>query len=150
MGEGLLVHRHHDDRTRRKTQAGSRRMRESAVMRHRGLWRVVGVGTLVVTAYALWRVVDTARALDDGEELSPLPAPATAASAPLPHLVPPGPAPWLDPDSGACPATHPVKAKLRSGIFHVPGGASYERTVPDRCYVDPAAATADGLRRARR
>jgi hypothetical protein len=123
-------------------------------MRHRGLWRVVGVGTLVVTAYALWRVVETARVLDDDEELSPLPAPATAASAPRavarPHLVSAAPAPWLDPDGRACPATHPVKAKLASGIFHVPGGASYERTAPDRCYVDPAAATADGLRRARR
>jgi len=147
MGEGLLVHRHHDDRTRRKTQAGSRRMRESSVMRHRGLWRVVGVGTLVVTAYALWRVVETARELDDGEELSPLPAPRAGAR---PHLVPAGPAPWLDPDGRACPATHPVKANLRSGIFHVPGGPSYQRTVPDRCYLDPAAAAADGLRPARR
>ena len=115
---------------------------------------MVGVGTLVVTAYALWRVVETARVLDDGEERSPLPAPAMAASAPRavarPHLVPAGPAAWLDPDGGACPATHPVKANLRSGIFHVPGGASYERTVPDRCYLDPAAAAADGLRPARR
>ncbi len=111
---------------------------------------MVGVGTLVVTAYALWRVVGTARALDDDEELWPLPAPAAASSAPRPHLVAAGPAPWLDPDGRVCPATHPVKANLRSGIFHIPGGASYERTVPDRCYVDAAAAVADGLRPARR
>jgi hypothetical protein len=39
-----------------------------------------------------------------------------------------------------------VKAKLASGIFHVPGGANYARTRPDRCYVSPQAAEADGLR----
>jgi hypothetical protein len=51
---------------------------------------------------------------------------------------------------GACPATHPVKAKLASGIFHVPGGGNYERTKPDRCYVSAEAAEADGLRAAKR
>ena len=35
---------------------------------------------------------------------------------------------WVEPDDGACPASHPVKAKLASGIFHVPGGANYDRT----------------------
>jgi hypothetical protein len=39
-----------------------------------------------------------------------------------------------------------VKAKLASGIFHVPGGANYARTVADRCYLSPEAAEADGLR----
>ena len=51
---------------------------------------------------------------------------------------------------GTCPATHPVKAKLASGIFHVPGGGNYDRTNADRCYVDAAAAEADGLRAAKR
>jgi len=119
------------------------------VMQHRGLWRAVGVGTLVVSAYALWRVVETARVLDD-EDLSPRPAPALATSVvpavSRPDVVPARPAAWLDPDGRACPTTHPVKANLRSGIFHVPGGPSYQRTVPDRCYLDPAAAAADGLR----
>jgi hypothetical protein len=39
-----------------------------------------------------------------------------------------------------------VKGKLASGIFHVPGGANYDRTRPDRCYADAGAAEADGLR----
>ena len=44
---------------------------------------------------------------------------------------------FAEPDAdGSCPATHPVKAKLASGIYHVPGGGNYERTKPDRCYVD--------------
>jgi hypothetical protein len=58
-------------------------------------------------------------------------------------------APWMEPVDGACPATHPVKAKLASGIYHEPGGRNYDRTNPDRCYVDAAAAEADGLRAAK-
>jgi hypothetical protein len=60
-------------------------------------------------------------------------------------------APWLDPlADGTCPETHPVKAKLSSKIFHVPGGLAYERTTPDRCYRDAATAEADGFRAAKR
>ena len=57
---------------------------------------------------------------------------------------------WVDPEAGACPASHPVKAKLSSKIFHLPGMANYERTNPDRCYLGAAEAEADGLRPAKR
>ena len=57
---------------------------------------------------------------------------------------------WVEPVGGACPASHPVKASLSSGIFHVVGGLFYERSRADRCYRDAAAATADGLRQAKR
>ena len=60
------------------------------------------------------------------------------------------PKPWVDPVGGECPGTHPVKAKLSSKIFHLPGGINYARTQPDRCYIDAAAAEADGLRPAKR
>ena len=56
------------------------------------------------------------------------------------------PEPWVLPEDGACPVSHPVKAKVASGIFHLPGSTHYERTRPDRCYRDEAAAVADGLR----
>lgn len=57
---------------------------------------------------------------------------------------------WVEPTGdGTCPTTHLVKAKLESGIFHVPGGQFYERTRPDRCYRDAASAEADGLRQAK-
>lgn len=56
---------------------------------------------------------------------------------------------WVEPDGSACPAGHPVKAKLASGIFHLPGMRAYERTTPDRCYASAEAAEADGLRRAK-
>ena len=57
---------------------------------------------------------------------------------------------WVEPEGGACPAGYPVKAKLASKIFHLPGMGHYERTSPDRCYADAADAEADGFRAAKR
>ena len=57
---------------------------------------------------------------------------------------------WVDPVNGECPPTHPVKAKLSSGIYHLPGMVAYARTHPDRCYLDAATAETDGLRPAKR
>jgi hypothetical protein len=52
-------------------------------------------------------------------------------------------------EDGSAPASHPIKAKESSGIFHVPGGRFYDRTKPDRCYPTAAAAEADGYRRSK-
>lgn len=57
---------------------------------------------------------------------------------------------WVEPRGSDCPSAHPVKAKLSSMIFHLPGMANYERTTPDRCYTSAATAEADGLRPAKR
>lgn len=57
---------------------------------------------------------------------------------------------WVEATGGVCPSTHPVKAKMSSKIFHLPGMTNYERTNPDRCYTDAASAEADGLRPAKR
>jgi hypothetical protein len=57
---------------------------------------------------------------------------------------------WVEPEEGVCPQSHPVKAKLSSGIFHLPGMFAYDRTKPDRCYASPDGAEADGLTRAKR
>lgn len=56
---------------------------------------------------------------------------------------------WVEPVDGACPSGFPIKAKESSGIYHVPGGRSYDRTVPERCYAEEADAQADGYRRAK-
>lgn len=56
---------------------------------------------------------------------------------------------WVEPDDGSCPSGHPVKAKNSSKIFHIPGGGSYDRTKADRCYLDAAAAEADGYRQSK-
>jgi len=56
---------------------------------------------------------------------------------------------WVAPVDGQCPEGYPIKANDNSGIFHVPGGRFYERTVPERCYADAHDAEADGYRRAK-
>ena len=61
----------------------------------------------------------------------------------------PGDRRWVDPLDGGCPPGYPIKANANSGIFHVPGGRFYERTVPERCYATEDDAVADGYRRAK-
>jgi hypothetical protein len=56
---------------------------------------------------------------------------------------------WVAPVDGSCPEGYPIKANDNSGIFHVPGGRFYERTIPERCYANPEDALADGYRRAK-
>ncbi|MCU1372128.1 MAG: hypothetical protein JWO77_3322 [Ilumatobacteraceae bacterium] len=72
----------------------------------------------------------------------PAPEPTLAAE--------PGEQVWVKPVDGTCPDGYPIKAKVKSGIFHQPGGLAYDRTSPDRCYPDVASAEADGLRAAKR
>jgi hypothetical protein len=72
------------------------------------------------------------------------PAKASRSSRPSPARA------WVEPQGTFCPSSHPIKAKLASGIFHLPGMTAYERTTPDRCYLDADAAEADGLRKAKR
>ena len=57
---------------------------------------------------------------------------------------------WLEPIDGECPPTHLIKGNAGSGIYHIPGGTSYARTVPERCYATEDAAQADGFRKAKR
>jgi hypothetical protein len=74
------------------------------------------------------------------------PAPATAVAAPASAGAG---ADWILPVDGACPDGYPIKANDNSGIFHVPGGRFYDRTVPERCYANTEAAERDGYRRAK-
>ena len=71
-----------------------------------------------------------------------------AVEVPEPEIEPD--VPWVAPHDGLCPNTHPVKANAQSHIYHVPGGLSYARTVPQRCYISTEAAEADGFRPAKR
>jgi hypothetical protein len=58
---------------------------------------------------------------------------------------------WVSPNgSGEAPSTHPVKAKLVSRLYRVPGMPMYNRIRADRCYESPEAAEADGFTRAAR
>src|SRR5262245_33882418 len=104
---------------------------------HKTVRRVLGIGLLAGIAYAVWRKFPRPSETRMHWEAQPFPFPPQPAA---------DDSPWVEPaPSGACPAHHPVKAKLASGIFHVPGGANYARTQPDRCYLSVEAAEADGL-----
>ena len=123
----------------------------------RWLKRLLGAGVVAGIAYALWRVLDErSRASELTWTAQPFPSPPkpeirepSAAPAAAPRAEAPVEA-WIDPVGDACPTTHPLKAKLASGIYHEPGGQMYDRTMPDRCYRDADAAIADGLRASKR
>jgi hypothetical protein len=77
-------------------------------------------------------------------------APATKKAGAKKAAKPTVAAAWVEPTGAVCPPSHPVKAKLSSRLFHLPGMFAYARTVPDRCYRGEAEAEADGLRKAKR
>jgi hypothetical protein len=114
------------------------------------LKRLLGFGVFAAAGYAMWRAYEK-RKIDTGVTWEPQPFPYP----PTPHTEAPTTETavtetgWIEPEAGACPTSHPVKAKLASGIFHVPGGANYDRTKPDRCYSSAEAAETDGLRPAK-
>jgi hypothetical protein len=125
----------------------------------KGTKRLLGAGIVAGVAYAGWRAWKS-RVPESGVEwgeapfpFPPVPRPAAAPAATSADVARPAPdaAAFVDPGAdGECPLTHPVKAKLASGIYHVPGGGNYERTKPDRCYATAEGAEADGLRPAKR
>jgi hypothetical protein len=95
--------------------------------------RIILLGIVSIgTGFVVWRA-RSARAQ------RPLDSPA--GSPPVPT--------WVEAVDGSCPVSHPVKAKVGSGIYHLPGSSVYARTRPERCYVDAAAAEADGYRAAK-
>ena len=116
-------------------------------------------------AFAVWT------ALQRRNEIA-ISAPAPKTAPPTPPPPPPTPPPpatvrtaksepapdvtaaatqserWRAPVDGACPDGFPIKI-AKSGIYHVPGGRSYERTTAERCYMSTEDAEADGYRRAK-
>jgi hypothetical protein len=139
---------------------------KDSVMR-KAFRRAVLVGIIAGFMYAIWRAVQSRIPATTGDvdwdtapfPFPPAPRPATTR-APSPAAadaradndtsVDTANGVWVAPVDGACPASHPIKAKLSSGIFHVPGGQNYDRTKPDRCYRDADAAVEDGLRQSQR
>jgi hypothetical protein len=121
---------------------------------------LLGVSAIVAICVALWKAwgPGSGSAGGNGEwDSAPIPI-AVVRNSDRPRPREPEPArdtaiatlqAWVEPVEGACPASHPIKAKLSSGIYHSPGGMNYERTHPDRCYIDGTAAERDGLRPAK-
>jgi hypothetical protein len=124
------------------------------------LRRGVFLGLLTGAAYAAWRFVATRQ--QDGVTFEPAPflsppRPVPTPSTGLSSVPGDGQADgrsngsaWVDPVDGTCPVSHPVKAKMSSGIYHLPGGGNYDRTHADRCYASADDAESDGLRAAKR
>ena len=86
---------------------------------------------------------------------TPTAAPPPPAPPPAPHAPPSEPTAvaksserWREPVNGECPDGYPIKV-AKSGIYHVPGGRSYDRTTAERCYANTDDAEADGYRRAK-
>ena len=115
------------------------------------------VAAAVVVAVTRRRRATETSSVDGTESIWPpfepvAPEPATpeqvAAWAQPTDGVAPGPV-WRAPVGGTCPDGFPIKANDNSGIYHLPGGRFYARTVPERCYAAAADAEADGYRRAK-
>ena len=112
-----------------------------------------GIGAACYTAWhrrqaerpsAVWSPVDPTPLRLGGDEPPPDRVPVDdSAGADLPTST------WVPAVEGACPTGYPIKAKAKTGIYHVPGGRSYDRTVPERCYASAADAEADGYRAAK-
>jgi hypothetical protein len=104
-------------------------------------------------------VAQRAAASQDGP-VAQSPAAASAAAPPPPVALSPRTAAssstadeitWVRPDGeGEVPDSHPVKAKVSSRVYRVPGMATYDQTKADRCYATPEAAEADGFTKAKR
>ena len=111
------------------------------------------LGLFVGVGFAVYRVLQSRQAQPEIPVRDPWPpvAPpepvnvtAAAAAVPAPAQA------WVESDEGTCPVSHPIKGKLSSKIFHLPGMFAYDRTKADRCYATEAAAEADGLHKAKR
>ncbi len=109
--------------------------------KQRTLWLFVAL----VVGFMWWKASQARRA-----HFRPAPS-GLDAPFPFPPVArpPAAPRPWVESAGGGAMGSHPVKVKLASGIYHVPGGRNYARTRADRCYVDAAAAEADGYRAAK-
>jgi hypothetical protein len=106
---------------------------------------------LAILGAAVAAAVRALRASRSGElggaELPPAAWPPISEPASTPAVA--VAAAWIVPTNGSCPDGYPIKV-ASSGIYHLPGGQFYERTVAERCYASTEAAEADGYRAAKR
>lgn len=57
-------------------------------------------------------------------------------------------------DEWNCPKTHPIKGNVNvqkgTRIYHLPGGAFYNKTKPEKCFAAEDDAKKDGFRKSKR
>lgn len=81
----------------------------------------------------------------------PAPAPTPTAAPAAAPTAPPAAAPPASTDASYPCQAGQIKANRNSGIYHVPGGASYSQTRANvQCFDTEAEAQAAGFRRAQR
>ena len=121
----------------------------------RWLRRLFWLAVISGAAFAVWSALQRRNEPSLTATISPAPQPpAPPAPAPAPRAASSASAvttnaqPWREPVDGACPDGYPIKV-AKSGIYHVPGGRSYDRTTAERCYMNADDAEADGYRRAK-
>jgi hypothetical protein len=116
------------------------------------------LGVLAAGGYGAYRAYNQRKAKpQESPEWPPLPtqpaakAPAAKQSAAAVSTADATPETqrWVAPVDGDCPDGYPLKANDNSGIFHIPGGRFYDRTVAERCYANADDAIADGYRPAK-
>lgn len=56
------------------------------------------------------------------------------------------------PQSGtySCPSNKPIKGNAQSGIYHMPYGQYYNKTMPERCFANEQEAKDAGFRKSSR
>ena len=116
------------------------------------LRRLFWLGLLVGGGYAALRVLRRQQSAPAATPQWPPLATEPVADTKLGAKAKPVPADaprWVVPVNGDCPDGYPVKANDNSGIYHVPGGRFYDRTVAERCYANADDALADGYRPAK-
>jgi hypothetical protein len=113
------------------------------------LRRLFLLAVIAGAAFAVWTALQRRNEPASAPSPPPPPPPPPAPrAAPEPTAAPGAEPRWREPVDGGCPDGFPIKV-AKSGIFHVPGGRSYERTTADRCYMNAEDAEADGYRRAK-
>jgi hypothetical protein len=117
-----------------------------AMMRTRTRLAVLAMIVAVVLA---WRRAAHRRQQQFAVSPSGTAEPFPFAAIPRPEVHPKSAAGWIEASDRDPPESHPVKVKMSSGIYHVPGGSSYDRTRADRWYRDTATAESDGYRAAK-
>ena len=105
---------------------------------------VAAIGDLVADAPATPVAIRTNSTADDA--LVPSEEPVAAVG----DLAADDPPTWVAAGRRFVPGDPSDQGQRQLGIYHLPGGQFYDRTHAERCYVDAAAAEADGYRAAKR
>ncbi len=129
------------ERLRAAALAENERIRgalERAEAENTRMWKVAAaLGLVFAAALIAIALVVRGGAPSAAPGVSSTPTPTSASRA-------------TTPTGGRCPAGYPIKGNIQqqggTKIYHSPGGAFYNETNPERCFVDAAAAEAEGFR----